>query len=274
MKSLNEKYALVNGFLQNYLLPVFIPVKRGRRAKAVLRKYSNKDKTKNLEVAMFEQLDVADQDLFLATLSFCGDGEQGTADELLDADGFIKGMPSIKVEVTAYELLRRSGRQTGGKDRRWLAQSLRRLSHTGMRFEGEKAEWGVNLLNYSFVKDDFDNPSHVRVWINPIAAMVFTGGQQVSYIRHSLIDRLALPSEAAKVLHGYLVGMIRAGGSRVFEIGTLVDRVYPDPAPSERASRKRRTEVRSALKSIGDLHGWTVEVERDKTLVSRAKNSK
>jgi len=85
---------------------------------------------------------------------------------------------------------------------------------------------------------------------------------------------LALPSEVAKVLHGYLVGMIRAGGSRVFDIETLVARVYPDPVLSERAGRKRRAEVRSALKSIGQLQGWAVEVERERALVFRAKNSR
>ncbi len=271
---LNERYALVSSFLQNYLLPVFTPVKRGRRAKAVIRSYSNKQETKTLEVAMFEQLDAADQDLFLAILSFCGDGEQRAADELLGADGHIKGMPSIEVEVSAYELLKRAGRQTGGRDRRWLAQALLRLSRTSMRFNGEKAEWGVNLLNYSFEKDEFGNPAGVRVWVNPIAAMVFTGGQQVSYIRHSLNDRLALPSEAAKVLHGYLVGMIRPGESRVFEIGTLVERVYPDSAPSESAQKWRVKEVRKAVRAIGDLKGWKVDLGRGRCLVCRTKNSR
>lgn len=271
---LSDRYALVNAFLQNYFLPVFIPVKRGRRAKGVIHSYSNKKKTKSLEVRMFEQLDAADQDLFLAVLSFCADGEQLTADELLDADGNIKGMPSIKIEVTAYELLKRAGRQVGGKDLRWLSKSLERLAGTRLKFDGEKSVWSVGLLNYSYRKDAFGNPDKISIWVNPVAAMVFTGGQQISYIRHNLNDRLALPSEAAKVLHGYLVGVIRAGGRRVFDIETLVERVYSTPASSALAARKRRTKVRSALKSIGQLRGWLVEVERERVLVSRAKSSK
>jgi hypothetical protein len=227
-----------------------------------------------LEVAMFEQLDAADQDLFLAILSLCHAGEQIDADDLLDSDGHIRGMPAIQIETSGYELLKRSGRRTGGKDRLWLAQSLKRLSRTSLSFSGQKSEWSVNLLNYSFKKREDGRIEKVSIFVNPIAALVFTGGASVGYIRHSLSDRLSLHGEVAKLLHAYLVGLVRRGTKRVFDLDTLVDRVYSEPAQTERALRKRKTEIRNALKLINSIAGWRVEINRGNVLVGRSKSSR
>jgi len=271
---LSDKYALLVGLLQNYLMPSFTPVKRGRRQKAVSRTFFNKDGAKSLEISMFEQLDGADQDLFLSILSLCGEnGEAIQADDLLYSSGAIKGHSSIVIEASGYELLKRSGRKTGGNDHKWLEKSLDRLSKTSLKFKGEKATWRVNLLNYSFENED-GGVGGIKIFVNPIASFVFTGNSKVGYTKHSLTDRLSLSSETAKILYAYLLGLIRSGGSRVLKLETLVEQVYIDPAPSERAERYRRTEVKKALGFIAELKGWSVEIEKNKVMINRARTSK
>jgi len=268
--SIDPHSALVCAFFQNYFLPVFTPVKRGRRAKAVIREFTNKDGTKKLEVSMFEQLDAADQDLFLAILTLCSNGTPLNASGILNAKGHILKMDSIKVETTAYDLLKQAGKKPGKNTYEWLAKSLDRLSKTSLKFSGNKAVWSVNLLSYSFEKDE-NGIGKVSVFVNPIAAMVFTYG--CNYIKHDLRQRFTLAKDTTKVLHGYLVGKVREGEQKEFCIDTLAQKVFSEEISSlpKKSRTKKRSAIRAALQEINSLEGWSVKLSKTKAVVKRKK---
>jgi len=258
---LSERYALVANVLQHYFFPAFTPVQRGRRRKGVEVKIVGR-RGASMTIRMFEQLDIADQDLFLAIMSIAARGVSVDEDGKLDVRGAIKGWQSIEVDTTGRELLAIAGKKQGGSAHDWLKRSMRRLASTIIVFEGEESEWSCNLMSYGFNKDKRGKVDGISIAINPVAAIVLLGGAEVGYTVHSLGERHALHAEVERALHAYLVGAVRKGAKRSFSLEHLVNqvygsKVYGDDVP-EKTMQNRKTAVRKALGALNNSKGWKV----------------
>jgi hypothetical protein len=93
------------------------------------------------------------------------------------------------------------------------------------------------------------------------------------HARISLVERRALRSEPAQVLHSWLSSCLRPGGTRRFRHEHLIARVWLGNAIGS-TLRTRHSTLKLALTDIGHLPGWVVRLDRETATVSRAARVK
>lgn len=247
--------------------PQFRPIQRGRRRKALERVYTSADGSQELKIRLFNELDIADQDILLCILAIARDLDRGdivsdkvTNDKFielrnsLDLNGEnVMSLDAVSIETTAYELLKETGRPTGKREYQWLMQSLERLGGVTFRYREKPMNWGFNLLSWSFNEDT----GAITILINPVSAWVILDDSKGYTLTHRG-ERHKLVKEEHKALHAVLCGLVDPGATRSLKVDGLADRVWAryDDEVSAQAISKRRNKIIFAAGRIDSLDGW------------------
>lgn len=251
--------------------PTFRPIRRGRRRTGLVKSYSTPKGT--LEISMFYELDIADQDLMLAIFAIARAQSRGKLIEAnneenelltgleLDLVGTedipVHEMPSLQIAVTRYELLTELERPDNNTAYAWLEMALNRLSKVGFFYSGAMWSGSFNMINWS----SNNNSGQIKIIINPISSrsiMIDNDG----YINIHRKERHSLTSDDEKALHSSLCGLVSPGTKRTLLIDTLSDRVYAtyDDETTSNMVRLRRGKMKAAAASVGDLRGWNIAI--------------
>ena len=172
------KYPIARQHQTIQVLPQFKPIRRGRREKGVENIYVSNDGKNKATIRMWEQLDIADQDLLLCILAIALPIERGGIisensknTELwkkLETKGIYAKGKTLRILITHYELLTEMGKSLGKNGYRWLEQSLDRLVNTSIKLENEEGIGHTNLVSYTIQK----KTKKIEIAINPISALV------------------------------------------------------------------------------------------------------
>lgn len=262
------KHPVVKSNRTIHVAPQFRPIKRGARRKGLERHYKYKSGAV-LSISMMKECDIADQSLLYAILSMCLEENRG---ELLEAKpvsedgkrmrdklqirGDVINHDSLYLKTNKYELNEELGKVRASKNRKWIINSLKRLSGIKFDYEDEKWVWGFNLLSYGYNKET----NEIHISINPLSAYVIL--QNKNYVHIHRKERLALKTDEAKALHSVLAGMVSPGETKCLNADMLADKVYAryDEKISDYIKRYRRQAIKQGAEMISNLYGWEVSV--------------
>ncbi|WP_191907762.1 replication protein C, IncQ-type [Vibrio fortis] len=268
---------------------IFTPISAGRRKKAVewIREFEDVTVT----IRMFNQLDVADQDLMLCILSIARshvntmDQKEYLVNPARTPEGLkselkgykpsqraklsIERLPTLNIKTTCNELLTDIGRSTGGSDYKWLISSLKRLSSTSFFLENKKEIFGgSNMLSFNMDKDT----NEVSIHINALSAHSIWAPFG-DYIYSDRRERHTLDSDLARALHDKLCARVRAGEkNRRLKADELLSLIYNDSRDVKKAESedkdtvkkrlsKRRGQLMVAIKQVNKLPLWNIETD-------------
>jgi len=277
----NYKYAKENTFL--HATPRFRPIQKGRRKGGVSRVYTSSDRTKEVKINLWRELDIADQDLLLTIWAMANDKDRGLVvvanekDIKSDAEKYIAlrnaldlkdealGMESISFTTTRYELLHEMGRTKSNASYKWMLDSLERLS--GVRFnidegpEGEKIRYGFNLLSWTSEEKRHSEKQIVEeftFFINPVSAAAMLV-QEGGFTLTNRSERHSLKADDAKALHFALSGLVDPKSLRRLKVDNLCHRIWFSDENEEvkpGTLRARRAKLIEASREINLLPEW------------------
>lgn len=167
---------------------------------------------------------------------------------------------TVKLSTTWYELNRRCKTETGGSAQKLRMEQLRRLC--------EVVVWEMSTGTEKKVRQSFlvvmlvSDGNQIHLALNcRLASSLF--GQP--YAQVSLKERLELDKDIPMALHAFFSTTLSRGHHLRIKVETLIERFWP--ASSEVAlpvtHRRRRHDVKVALKALGRLDNWSVEWESD-----------
>jgi len=259
--------------------PQFRPVQRGARRKGLLRRYESQDGKKYLEIALFAELDVADQDLLLCLLAMLFPEHKGNVisevpnhpvnmilRDNLNLEGSVLPMNTLGAQTTAYELLTELGRRTGKSDYDWLEASLGRLARVNFKYRDNTSVSSFNLMSWSAQIDTETNRmTNIRFVVNPVSAQAVLStpddkDSQGYFLCHRG-ERAQLKSEESRALHNVLCGLVMPGKKRSLNVDMLADKVYAryDEELTDDMVKYRRKAIIGALNAIDALEYWSCE---------------
>lgn len=168
---------------------------------------------------------------------------------------------TLHFSTTWHELARRIGCEPGGTRQRLLQAQLRRLCECVV---WERYPDSTEFQSYlvAMVRGD---DKRVHIALNVRLADAISGGR---YMPVSLTERLQLETAVARALHAHLSVWLRAGERQRVGIDTLAERLWPRKnsltgnarcAMPDGTVRRHRSEVRSALREIGQLEQWRIQ---------------
>ena len=250
---------------------IFRPIIRGRSERHKV-KHVKETANGSLTTQAFDELDTADQTLMLAIFAIARSQQMRLLIEInkdnqeilrplkLAIQGFdrlkdqsidLSQIPAIQIRVKGYLLLKECGKKDGGKQYKWLRESLTRLGGVNFIYKGSTWNGMFTLLAWieDIKTDDF------IITINPISA--YSIGVTTGYVYSNMNERLKL-SNIAQLLHFRLVGLIRIGCSRNLKIDTLAGYVWGNKKFSVSAQSKNRAKIKKAMEEIGDLDNWHI----------------
>jgi len=173
---------------------------------------------------------------------------------------------TLKLHCSWSELHRRCGsKSVGGPVTESRRRSLMRLCEVTVweRLESTGKMRACQLVSW-LVGDD--QRVHVALNHRLAAALLAPGYAQVL-----LSERLRLPSQTAMLVHAFLSTCLGIGKEMSIGHETLVERLWPSVEGKVPAGTRRRrlSDVRAALRAIGRLERWTVELGSAVATVSR-----
>ncbi|EJG1607209.1 replication initiator protein A [Vibrio parahaemolyticus] len=265
---------------------IFTPVSAGRRKKGVewVREFDDVTVT----IRMFNQLDVADQDLLLCILAMArtavntkerkeylikpSERPDDLNADLKDykpserAELSVEQLPTLHIQTTCYELLSDIGRSTGGDNYKWLISSLKRLASTSFILEsGKHIFGGSNMLTFGLDKET----NEVSIHLNALSAHSIWAPNG-DYIYADRRERHALGLDLSRALHDKLCARVRAGEkNRVFNADNLLSLIYNDNR-DEKGEVKvlakstismRRKQLSIAIEQINKLPLWNIKTD-------------
>lgn len=276
---------------------IFTPISRGRRKKAVEWKKQVGDTT--VTIAMFNQLDIADQDLLLCILAMARtvvktfEGElnqtkdyfivnEGDSDKekkliteleatFTKKDGAmlkpsnrsnfsIDQLPALVITTKGYQILNDLGRSTSGVDYKWLDDALTRLSRTSFELEDKRYKYGGSrLLSYMIDKET----KEITITLNALSAHS-VWAENGDYIYSDRRERHALKTDLARSLHDKLCARVRVGEKdRRFYVDNLLLSIYNDDDPAslpKQTVSTRRASCKKASDEINTLPLWSAKI--------------
>jgi hypothetical protein len=283
---------------------IFTPVNAGRRKRGVewIKEFDDVTVT----IRMFDQLDVADQDLMLCILAMarsCVNTKERTEyltrpsetpealkSELSELKGYkpseraelsIDKLPTLHIQTTCHELLSEIGRSTGGSDYKWLLGSLKRLSSTSFMLEDDKRLWGgSNILSFGLDKET----KGVLIHLNALSAHSIWAPSG-DYIYSDRRERHSLGLDLARSLHDKLCARVRAGEKNCrLKVDNLLQIIYNDRdakgryiVPTKFTVSKRRKRLEDAIEQINKLPAWSITIDgkgANMTIVASRKKAK
>lgn len=278
MKRIESSYAR---FDHAHLLDgVFIPTNGIKRGRLFVPPRTFDD----IEVSFYgyEQLGVDDQNVFLAVVAQMGiDGSGATRDapigselrKKIFAESYDDESRIAAVRTSLRAIAVDAGYGTGGVDLKIVHKCLHRLGCTivrevGVYKDGKRIDRRCMLVSSTIDLDTKD----VIVAANPRMTRSICGMQRYSKI--SLIERNALKSEVAKILHAWLSAVIRPGAT-LGRDGVLIDTLLPHVWGSQEVSApirsNRRARIRDALVEIAQRTRWHIDLSRHFVYIARPK---
>ena len=274
MEEININYPLAK---QDHLiqqLPQFRIIKRGARQKGVERFYQTKDKKTSVNIRMFKELDIADQDLLLAILAIAFVTNRGNElsneskryQELwsrLETEGIFAKWNTLCIETSYYELLNELNKPQGGSGQKWIDESLKRLVGTNIFIETEEFKGGSNFVSYYIDKQT----KKIHIAINPVSAVVLLGDKK-GFILHNRKERLTLNTTPARALYSILVGMVNQKKSKTLSIPMLIEKMHfiewEEATTQQRKDLKKSFKV--AIAEINKLKEWKIKDNLNNTI--------
>lgn len=285
----NIKYPAARSHKFLHAAPQCRPIKKGARRKALIRKYESKDGKKELEIRLFSELDIADQDLLICLCAMVLPHENGkivsnkpvyqkNADLRTDLD--LKGdqvtkMDALSCETTAYEILTELNKGRSQRAYKWLLDSFKRLSGVQFYFRNETGLNQFNLLSWTMGIDENGRIESIDFCLNPYSAGAVLGGG--GYVLQHRGERSELKKEEARALHSVLCGMVDMGAEHTFNVDMLADKVYSryDEEITPKAKELRRKSIVNASSEINDLSYWSCRITgRGKNAVLHTKRKR
>ncbi|WP_051240765.1 replication protein C, IncQ-type [Tepidiphilus margaritifer] len=240
----------------------------------------------NVEISFYgyEQLGADDQSVFLAVAAQLGIGggvaksETPTGDELrrkIFSETVDDGSRVAAIRTSLRAIARDAGYGAGGVDLKIVHKCLHRLGCTIVRefgaYEaGHRVDRRCMLLSSKIEIDT----KEVVIAANPRLTRSIYGEQQ--HIKVSLIERNALESEVAKILHAWLCAVVRPGGI-LGRDGVLIDTLMPHVWGAQCAEASapvrsnRRARIRDALVEIAQRTRWRIDLSRHLVYITRPK---
>ena len=255
-------------------LPQFRIIKRGARQKGVERFYQTKDKKTSVTIRMFKELDIADQDLLLAILAIALPHTRGN---MLSADSTnnielwnklkIKGIfaewETLNITTSYRELLREVNKKIGGSGKKWIEDSLDRLSLTNIKIDTKTYKGASNFVSYGIDKEN----EKIKIAINPISAVVLLGDKK-GYILHNRKERLALKTTPSRALFSILVGLVNIHQSKTLSVPMLLEKMHfiewKEQNKDQRKNIKRS--FAQAIEEINFLEKWKITDNKNNTI--------
>lgn len=276
---------------------IFTPVSRGRRKKGVEWKKQVGETT--VTIAMFHQLDIADQDLLLCILAMgrtivkTFEGELNQAKDYFIVNGgdsdkekkliteleatftkkdgamlkpsnrssfSVDQLPALIITTNGYQILSDLGRSTSGADYKWFDKSLTRLSRTSFELEDKRYKYGGSrLLSYMIDKET----KEIIITLNALSAHS-VWAENGDYIYSDRRERHVLRTDQARSLHDKLCARVRVGEKdRRFYVDNLLLSIFNDDNPTsvaKSAITKRRASFKKAADEINALSSWSANV--------------
>ena len=218
-----------------------------------------------------DQLDIADQAVFLALIALAGARPAGLGRtvptlppdlrEALQPAGDVEQAAAAWVITTWAELARWSGLQdrSAGTQRQMRA-SVARMTEVTLWVNDHGREYSTRLIGW-IVSDE----NMLVAGLNPRLAEAVGGRQYATVL---LGERYALHSDIAKALHTFLSSTLRPGREFRYALASLEYHVWGDTAvDATRRSRRRR--LRAGLGELVDILGWGVEPDGLNVDISR-----
>jgi len=175
-------------------------------------------------------------------------------------DNAVKAAREKPTSLIVKDSLRRLAREIGlaesGTNLKHIKDAIKRLFGVTVFVRQGNREIGTRLLS-SYASDEETGDLYVA--LNPRLAAAILG--RVPHARIDLAEARKLESDPARLIHQRLSGWIDPGKSGEATADTLSGYVWPEVAPTERATRARITKVRKAVREIGAT-GWRVEETR------------
>jgi hypothetical protein len=263
----NIKYPAARTQRVIHAAPQFRPIRRGVRRTGLVRVYECKNGEK-VTIRIFEELDIADQDVLLCLLAMARAEKRGAIispdpqsidnqalRKALEMDGYAATQNVIVIQATIYELLVELGRATDQRSYDWLRKSIIRLSLVSFVYECAQGWWTFNLLSARGVH--MGSNEKVSVCINPLSARAVLGDGGYTLVHRG--ERVELKTGEAKALHSVLCGLVDMGTERVLSVDMLANKVYSryDEIIDKNAIRRRRKNIIAASKELNALGYWS-----------------
>lgn len=213
-----------------------------------------------------DQLDISDQSVLFAVLEVAGGylaeapnealvTAEGDHWSLLGHDQHVFRASTVQVTTTFGRLARLCSLKDGGTANRRVQESLRRLTETTVWVrvvdkDGDVHEGSSRLLGWQL-----GDRHRVSLIVNWRLGEALRGTR---YGRISLKDRYSLSTDVARALHALLSCRIDQGKAMACGLDKLQVHIWGNVATDSNL-RQRRSRMREALQSIGQLPGWRVE---------------
>lgn len=166
------------------------------------------------------------------------------------------------IHVSRRALAREIGRVETGGAVDCIFGSIERMADITLHCRTQEWKWSSRLLSYICRRAG----DEITIVINPrLAAAVACGGQYT----HLDMSALRALSDVGVLLYHRLVSFVDRGTARTVGLRILVGYVWTDPA-TPNVIWKRRAKVRVAMRAIGALPGWSVQL-REGDLFSIAR---
>ncbi|HIF9439698.1 TPA: replication protein C, IncQ-type [Photobacterium damselae] len=272
---------------------IFTPISRGRRKKAV--EWKKQIGYTTVTIAMFNQLDIADQDLLLCILAIgrtivktfereqdyfiINEGDTDKEKKLITEleatftkkDGAmlkpsnrsnfsVDQLPALVITTNAYQILSDLNRPINGSSYKWLDESLTRLSRTSFELEDKRYKYGGSRL-LSYMTDK--NTKEITITLNALSAHS-VWAENGDYIYSDRRERHALQTDLARSLHDKLCARVRAGEKdRRFYVDNMLLSIFNDDEPAavgKTAVTNRRASFKRAAEEINGLLLWSASV--------------
>lgn len=247
---------------------IFKPLKRGERNKATMKIVTENI---SMEVAMYDQLDVFDEDLFLTILSIANPEGKEFEDTKLENKVYRvndfgyetdEKFKSINIKVSKYQLIKETkGAKPMKNHYAWLEESLKRLSRTSITIKTKHMTGSSNFLSYAFQNGE-DGHEIVSITINPIYSSLFLyDAKFLSYNLQNRKKRMSIKNDAGRSLYSYLLKNMKNNEIKTYKIETFIKTIYQ----TEDVTKDRINSIKKGLDYIGKIDGWDIKLNENKT---------
>jgi len=267
------KYPAARSHKFLHAAPQCRPIKRGARRKALIRKYESKDGKQQLEIRLFSELDIADQDLLICLCSMVLPNSNGVIvgnnpshqknidlrDDLDLKGNEVTRMNALSCETTAFEILTELNKGRSKRAYDWLLESFKRLAGVQFYFKNSSGINQFNLISWSMCTNKNGRIESIDFCLNPYSAGAVLGSG--GYVLQHRGERSLLKKEESRALHSVLCGMVDMGSEHTFNVDMLADKVYSryDEDVTQKAIELRRKSIINSCDEINELAYWSCE---------------
>jgi hypothetical protein len=131
----------------------------------------------------------------------------------------------------------------------------------------KRTEHGFSLIAHWGMKE-----GNAYIGINPFLSSAILGNMQVTHL--DMTHMRSVRGEIGKKLFLWLSAWASYDRTQAIGLDKLVGHVWGDSAKDNAILRQRRLRVRTALASIANLDGWTIEANENNASMFRIKKPK